>query len=213
VVKTLGNHIRKRRLDLGLWQRTLAERLGVSEMTVGNWELGKEQPRIRLTAAIIAFIGYDPEPGSDSLPCRLRAIRRRLGLTQAELATRLGQDEKQICRWEAGRRTPPPAITGRVDQALRGLEGRPAEAGPESVSYFDVTRWRRRMPVGVALRPETSGERMRARRLELALSATFVARETGTSRGTLYRIERGRQTASRDLERRLRTLLRMNDAR
>jgi transcriptional regulator with XRE-family HTH domain len=67
------------------------------------------------------------------------------------------------------------------------------------------------MPVGVARRPETFGERMRARRLELGLSATFVARETGTSRGTLYRIERGRQTASRDLKRRLRMLLRMND--
>jgi transcriptional regulator with XRE-family HTH domain len=63
------------------------------------------------------------------------------------------------------------------------------------------------MPVAVILRLETFGERLRARRLELGLSATSVAAQAGTSRGTLYRIERGRQTASLDLERRLRTLL------
>jgi transcriptional regulator with XRE-family HTH domain len=139
-------------------------------------------------------------------------VRLRLGLFREEFAARFGQDEKQICWWEAGQRTPHPAIAGRVDQALRRLEGRPAEAGLESASYFDLTRWRRKTPVGVTAQPKTFGERLRDRRLKLRLSAAFVVRQPGTSRGTLYRIECGRQKATRDLERRLRTLLRMNDA-
>jgi transcriptional regulator with XRE-family HTH domain len=41
----LGNEIRVRRLDLGLLQRELAERIGVSKETVTNWELGRTSPR------------------------------------------------------------------------------------------------------------------------------------------------------------------------
>jgi len=36
-LKTLGDHIRKRRLDLGLVKRQVAERIGVSEATIYNW--------------------------------------------------------------------------------------------------------------------------------------------------------------------------------
>ena len=176
-------------------------------MIVGNWELGKARPGIRHTAAILAFLGYDPEPSPHGLPGRLRAMRRSLGLTQAELAARLGQDEAQISRWERGHRTPHPAIAGRIDLTLQALEGRLAEAGPGSISYFDLTRWRRRTLVGVTIQSRNFGERLRARRLELRLTATFVARRTGTSRGTLYRIERGRQAPSPRLGQRLRRLL------
>jgi transcriptional regulator with XRE-family HTH domain len=203
----LGDHLRRRRLDLGLTQRILAERWCVRSETIAAWELGRTKPGIRAIARIIALLEGDPVDHPTTLAGRLLAIRRRLGLMQAELAARLGQDEKQICRWEAGRRMPHPAIAGRVDRALRGLEGWPAEVGSESVSYFDLTRWRRKMPVAPGAEPKTFGECLRARRLELGLSAMFVADRTGTSRGTLYRIERGRQAVSATLERRLRIVL------
>jgi DNA-binding XRE family transcriptional regulator len=35
---TLGDHIRKRRLDLGLWQKDVAATLEVSESAVTGWE-------------------------------------------------------------------------------------------------------------------------------------------------------------------------------
>ena len=37
-MKTLGDHLRKRRLDLGLLQREVADRLGVTKDTIHNWE-------------------------------------------------------------------------------------------------------------------------------------------------------------------------------
>jgi transcriptional regulator with XRE-family HTH domain len=190
-------------LDLGLLQRDLASRLGVGDMTVGNWELGKERPGIRHTAAILAFLGYDPEPPADSLPGRLRAVRRRLGLTQAELAARLGQDEHQVCRWEGGRQKPHPWIAGRIDLGLRALEGWPVDGPEPPMSFFDLTRWRRKPPSGDTVRPRTFGERLRARRLRLGLSMAEVARRTGVSRTALYRLERGKQDPTDPLRGRL----------
>jgi len=204
---TLGEHLRRRRLDLGLTQRILADRWGVRSETIAAWELGRTKPGIRQVGRIVAFLEGDPVAHSATLSGWLLAIRRRLGLTQADLAARLGQDEKQVCRWERGQRTPHSAIVGRIDLALRALEGRPAEGESESPSYFDLTRWRRRPSAGVEVQPATLGERLRARRLEFGLSATFVARQIGTSRGTVYRIESGRQRVSARLERRLLRIL------
>ncbi|MBI5709507.1 MAG: helix-turn-helix domain-containing protein [Candidatus Eisenbacteria bacterium] len=205
-VRTLGDHLRRRRLDLGLTQRILADRWGVRSEAIAAWELGRTKPGIRLVAKIVALLEGDPVDHPATLAGRLVAIRRRLGLTQAELAARLVQDEKQICRWERGKRTPHPAIACRIDLALRELEGRPAGGEAGRLRYFDLTL-RRRRPVGVVAQPKTLGDWLRARRLELGLSAAFVARQAGMSRRTLYRIERGRQTASRNVERRLQRLL------
>ena len=42
--QTLGEHIRKRRLEQGLFQRNLAKLIGVDEMTIVNWEKEKTKP-------------------------------------------------------------------------------------------------------------------------------------------------------------------------
>jgi DNA-binding transcriptional regulator YiaG len=91
--KTLAQYLRKERLFRGLRQRDVAETLGVRTETVANWERGHGRPLARHHGAVIRFLGFDPGPAGDSLPARLQTIRRRLGLTQAELAARLGQDE------------------------------------------------------------------------------------------------------------------------
>lgn len=36
--KTIGEHIRKRRMDLGLMQKEVAGIIGVTESTIWNWE-------------------------------------------------------------------------------------------------------------------------------------------------------------------------------
>ncbi|MEW6324773.1 MAG: helix-turn-helix transcriptional regulator [Nitrospirota bacterium] len=58
--RTLGEHVRKRRLDLGLYQAQVAERIGVTKSTVYNWERGREPAR-QHQAKIIEFLGYWPE--------------------------------------------------------------------------------------------------------------------------------------------------------
>ena len=59
-IKTLGDHVRAKRIDLELTQKQVAERLGVHEMTINNWETGRTVPVVRLVLRIIEFLGNTP---------------------------------------------------------------------------------------------------------------------------------------------------------
>ena len=78
-LRTLGDHIRKRRLDLGLLQRDVAQQLGANPDTVKNWEMGYTAPALWFIPRIIRFLGYVPfDTTRDSFPLgtRLKEYRR-----------------------------------------------------------------------------------------------------------------------------------------
>ena len=106
-LNTLGGHLRKRRLDLGLLQREVAEQIGVTASTIWNWEANYRTPQLRFIPKIIALLGYDPNDAqSGSLGERIVAYRRVQGVTQKELACRLRIDPSTLARWESGRGHP-----------------------------------------------------------------------------------------------------------
>jgi transcriptional regulator with XRE-family HTH domain len=105
-INTLGDYIRKRRLDLNLIQKQAAEQIGVHETTITNWEGNTTSPAIRHFPAILEFLGYNPIPAAHSFPERLAAARKRLGLSQRKLAEKLGLDPTTVRGWEAGRHHP-----------------------------------------------------------------------------------------------------------
>ncbi|MBK8164195.1 MAG: helix-turn-helix transcriptional regulator [Gammaproteobacteria bacterium] len=97
--QTLGEHIKKRRLTLKLYQREVAERLGVDPITVFNWENGKTTaPPIKVLPSILAFLGYNPFPVPATLSERMLAARRIRGWTMKEAAQALGVDP---CTWQS----------------------------------------------------------------------------------------------------------------
>jgi len=53
--KSLGEHMKKRRMDLGLTQREVARRIGANPWTVANWEKGKTNPASRFLPEIDGF--------------------------------------------------------------------------------------------------------------------------------------------------------------
>jgi DNA-binding XRE family transcriptional regulator len=53
---TIGEAIRKRRLDLGLRQIDVAESIGCNEMTIVNWEKGHTRSRTDKMSEIAAFL-------------------------------------------------------------------------------------------------------------------------------------------------------------
>ena len=59
--RTLGEHIRKRRLDLGLTQKELASALGVDQWTVINWEVRGRTPAPQVMPRVVQFLGYLPD--------------------------------------------------------------------------------------------------------------------------------------------------------
>ena len=102
-LNTLGDHIRKRRLDLGLLQREVAEEIGVTESTIWNWESNHSSPQLRFMRKIRAFLGYNPHDTRSGLfGERIVVCRRIQGISQTELASRLGVDPTTLGKWERG---------------------------------------------------------------------------------------------------------------
>jgi transcriptional regulator with XRE-family HTH domain len=106
VLATIGDHLRKRRLDLGLRQRDVADQLGVDETTVANWELNRTEPALRFLPGIVGFLGYAPWAAGGSIGKRLLASRRERGLSQPAFARLLGIDPGTLSRWERNLRVP-----------------------------------------------------------------------------------------------------------
>ena len=57
---TYGDHLRAKRLDLGLLQRQVADEIRVDEATIYNWEGHRTEPALRFVPRIIEFLGYCP---------------------------------------------------------------------------------------------------------------------------------------------------------
>jgi transcriptional regulator with XRE-family HTH domain len=122
----LGDHLRTQRLELGLRQRELAERLGVAEATVTNWELNRTKPVLRFLPGIINLLGFDPSAPDASLGERLKAWRHRAGVPQDRFARLIGIDPATLSRWERNLRVP----AGRYARLAEAFVERIARQGP-----------------------------------------------------------------------------------
>lgn len=118
----MGDHLRARRLDLGLRQRDVAERLSVNVQTVGNWEVGRDTPDFWYMSRVVQFLGYDPRPKAEtkSLRDELLAFRLKHGLTQKALAVRLQVNTCTISGWEGGKVAPTPECMAKIRVYLGG---------------------------------------------------------------------------------------------
>ena len=117
----MGEHLRRVRLERGLWQKHLAREFGCSTATIQNYEQGRTAPELRHWPAILRFLGFDPRPEPSSWPARLRHLREGRGLTQGELAALLGIDIRTANAWENGRNRP--RLAGRVAKAVKDFLG------------------------------------------------------------------------------------------
>jgi transcriptional regulator with XRE-family HTH domain len=99
---TLGGHLRRRRCSAGLTQDQVADELGANTSTYPLWETDRSKPTARYYPAIFRFLGYEPFPAATTLPERIAAQRRRLGLSLRAAADRIGVDEGTFRRWESG---------------------------------------------------------------------------------------------------------------
>lgn len=111
---TLGDHIRKRRLTLGLYRREVAQFIEVDGTTIYNWEAGHYVPFTRHLPKIYEFLGYCPMRYPKTIGEKLKLWRESLGLNQEQLAKRMGVDESSISEWETGRHMPTKWSLGKI---------------------------------------------------------------------------------------------------
>ncbi len=124
-LETLGDHIRKVRLDRGLMQKDAAKAMGVSEAAVSGWEKHWRGTRCSFLPKIIAFLGYLPPPFTDEAATvseRIRLYRQTKGLRRERFAELLGVDDVTVYRWEKGLSRP----SGELAVRLEGMIGSPA---------------------------------------------------------------------------------------
>jgi transcriptional regulator with XRE-family HTH domain len=120
--KTIGQAIRKRRLDLDLRQIDVAKIIGCHELTIGNWEKGCRTPHINHMVGIIRFLGYNPLPRGTSIAEQIIAHRKSCGLTQRKFARALGVDPSTLARWEKEEREPEGRHADAINERLRSTE-------------------------------------------------------------------------------------------
>jgi DNA-binding transcriptional regulator YiaG len=58
--RTIGEHVKRKRLQKHLFQADLAKVIGVDVGSVRNWEQGVHKPAEASMPRIIAWLGYNP---------------------------------------------------------------------------------------------------------------------------------------------------------
>ena len=168
-LRSIGDHVRKRRLDLGLLQRDVALQIGVDEATVFNWEAGTASPSLRALPGVIRFLDYDPRlaPEATDLGGLVRHHRQGQGLSMDALAEVLGVDSSTVRGWERRGHRPWPRHQARLAEVLR-------------------------LPVVMPGAVAASGEHLRTARLRAGLTQRELAKRAGVRQQTVSDWESGR---------------------
>ena len=102
-IKTIGDHLKKKRLALKMLQKEAAAKLQTTVCTYRGWERNQRIPSFRYIPRIVKFLGYIPfNTEFENLGQKIRAYRQFTGLRQKDLARLLGVDPNTIYHWEKG---------------------------------------------------------------------------------------------------------------
>lgn len=134
---SFGERMRRGRIQNAWSQAELGEKLGVTQATVSNWEIGRSTPDRDQKSRVRAVLGlHMPEPsqktnvdevpedrgeqtGPSAFGSWLNRIRLERGLSVAELAAKAGVSGPAIYNIESGRIENPRAETvRRLEQAV-----------------------------------------------------------------------------------------------
>jgi DNA-binding transcriptional regulator YiaG len=110
-------------MELGLFQRDVAKRLGIGVFTYLTWEKGRKKPFSRYWPRIIDFLGHDPSPDCQTLGERITVKRLQLGITQRQLSSQLGWDHGTLYRYERNEWVPRGERLARLEAWLARPRG------------------------------------------------------------------------------------------
>jgi transcriptional regulator with XRE-family HTH domain len=122
ILKSWGDHIKKRRLELGLFQSTVAQAIGVTTSTVTNWEKNRTQPTLQTLPKIQKFLGYTPNIVlPTTFGAKIISYRKQHGLSQRAFANLLQIDPTTLSRWEQNKSQPQNYLKERLHIYIKSL--------------------------------------------------------------------------------------------
>jgi transcriptional regulator with XRE-family HTH domain len=80
----IAGAVRQARLDAGLTQAALAERIGTTQSVVSRWERGADEPRLSTLARILGACGHSLLVAIEPDDVDRAQIRQQLALTPSE---------------------------------------------------------------------------------------------------------------------------------
>lgn len=205
----IGERIRALRLDAGMTQEELAQRIGLKKQNISRYENSRVEPNIRTAKRIAEALGVsleemvvgvsvsdvslsspglvfgDSNKGSDNMgnsivTTRMQQRRVELGLTLDDIALEIGVARSTIQRYEKG--TIEKLKLPVIEAIANVLQVDPAWLVGKSDCPSSVTASSSDVKIG---------ERIKACRKELGVSAEYVAKKLGVSPATIYRYEKG----------------------
>ena len=176
----LGERIQAKRMMLGISQSELGKRLGIDKKSIREWEYGWRAPSKTYAQTLIEWLNES----DDVLLCdRIREMRHRVGMTQRELAARLGCNLDAIKAWEQNRKGPTPEQFGRIMRWMQGAQ---------------ISLSRRGVDYGKELEYRFFVQPMKERRIQLGKTAVDVSSELGASHAVVSRWETRDRTPNLD---------------
>jgi transcriptional regulator with XRE-family HTH domain len=105
--QTIGEHIKKVRMEKGLLQKEVADLIGVSEDSITYWENDRAFPQIHHYPGIIQFLEYYPFTNeTDSIAGKLQQVRYCLGYSYEQIGVLLEANASTVRHWELKKGTP-----------------------------------------------------------------------------------------------------------
>jgi transcriptional regulator with XRE-family HTH domain len=183
-LRTLGDHIRKRRLDLGLFQKDVAKKLHTTTDTITNWEKNRVEPEFRFYPAIMDFLGYCPIQHPKTSGEKLELYRIHQGLSFKKLARLMSIDSGVLSR-QIKRKMPSQYCQKKFEVFWQGILAHK--------NLCQVTREVRKIKhPHYPDEPKTLKEHILRKRLDLGLSQRELAEELNITKNAVNSWENGR---------------------
>lgn len=104
---TLGDHLRKTRIDRNESQPCVAQKLGLTRTdSLTNWELNHFQPQARFNPKIIEYLGYTPlyDLAGTSFSKRIKQHLYVYGCSRKILSDKIGIDPASVSKLIDGKK-------------------------------------------------------------------------------------------------------------
>lgn len=111
----MNERLRKLRKTLDLTQQTFADRIGMKQNTIAQYEMGRTIPSNAIIFSICREFNvnevwlktgegemFSESFGNSNISERLRILRKKLDMTQQEFAEQLGVKRNTVGQWECG---------------------------------------------------------------------------------------------------------------